>query len=104
MDLCEKKLERAEQLLGGLGGEKARWISQAAQLGERYVALIGDVLVSSGIVAYLGAFTRPFRNVQFLFYFTIYCVHKQLGFLSTMEMTNITLIQNFYEQNLHIEK
>ena len=25
LELCEKKLERAEQLIGGLGGEKSRW-------------------------------------------------------------------------------
>ncbi len=25
MDLCEKKLDRATKLIGGLGGEKARW-------------------------------------------------------------------------------
>ena len=25
LQLCEKKLERAEQLIGGLGGEKSRW-------------------------------------------------------------------------------
>ena len=64
VDLCEKKLVRAEQLLGGLGGEKARWQESAKQLGEKYVALTGDVLVSSGIVAYLGAFTSSFRVVS----------------------------------------
>ena len=25
LDMCQKKLERAEQLIGGLGGEKSRW-------------------------------------------------------------------------------
>lgn len=25
VDLCSKKLDRAEQLIGGLGGEKTRW-------------------------------------------------------------------------------
>jgi hypothetical protein len=25
VDLCEKKLDRATKLIGGLGGEKARW-------------------------------------------------------------------------------
>ncbi|XP_075248722.1 dynein axonemal heavy chain 7-like isoform X2 [Convolutriloba macropyga] len=64
VDLCEKKLVRAEQLLGGLGGEKARWSESAQQLGQKYVALTGDVLVSSGIVAYLGAFTSSFRVDQ----------------------------------------
>ena len=35
IDLCEKKLARAEKLIGGLGGEKARWSEAAAQLLQR---------------------------------------------------------------------
>ncbi len=64
MDLCSKKLVRAEQLISGLGGEKDRWSEAAVNLGHRYVNLTGDVLISSGVVAYLGAFTSAFRNDQ----------------------------------------
>ena len=32
--LCEKKLDRAEKLIGGLGGEKTRWTETAADLGK----------------------------------------------------------------------
>ena len=63
MDLCSKKLERAEQLIGGLGGEKSRWSETALNLGEIYDNLTGDVLISSAIVAYLGAFTSSYRQV-----------------------------------------
>ena len=35
IDLCSKKLDRAEKLIGGLGGEKTRWTETAAALGER---------------------------------------------------------------------
>ncbi|XP_070188303.1 dynein axonemal heavy chain 7-like isoform X3 [Littorina saxatilis] len=62
VDLCTKKLERAEQLIGGLGGEKDRWQDAARELSKVYINLTGDVLVSSGIVAYLGAFTSAFRQ------------------------------------------
>ncbi|EDO45806.1 predicted protein [Nematostella vectensis] len=62
VDLCSKKLDRAEKLIGGLGGEKTRWTEVANALGVRYTNLIGDVLVSSGVVAYLGAFTAAFRQ------------------------------------------
>lgn len=37
----------------------------AKQLGIKFTNLIGDVLVSSGVVAYLGAFTAAFRQVRF---------------------------------------
>ena len=64
VDLCSKKLVRAEQLIGGLGGEKDRWSKIAHDLGILYNNLAGDVLVSSGIVAYLGAFTSHYRQVS----------------------------------------
>ena len=47
---------------GGLGGEKSRWGEMAKHLGQIYVKLTGDVLLSAGVVAYLGAFTVTFRN------------------------------------------
>ena len=64
IDLCSKKLDRAEKLIGGLGGEKDRWTEAATNLGEQYINITGDVLLSSGVVAYLGAFTVDFRNVS----------------------------------------
>jgi dynein heavy chain len=64
VDLCTKKLERAEKLIGGLGGEKTRWGKAARELGQLYNNLTGDVLISSGLVAYLGAFTSAFRQDQ----------------------------------------
>lgn len=73
VDLCSKKLERAEQLIGGLGGEKTRWSEMALQLGNLYNNLIGDILISAGIVAYLGAFTSSYRQVQ-----TIDCIENSL--------------------------
>eukprot|EP00040_Diaphanoeca_grandis_P037865 m.251013 g.251013 ORF g.251013 m.251013 type:complete len:2401 (+) comp33890_c0_seq1:2-7204(+) len=61
---CTLKLQRAEQLIGGLGGEKTRWSEAAASLGETYTRLTGDVLISAGLVSYLGAFTSVYRNTQ----------------------------------------
>uniref|UniRef100_A0A8C7PT98 Dynein axonemal heavy chain 7 n=1 Tax=Oncorhynchus mykiss TaxID=8022 RepID=A0A8C7PT98_ONCMY len=62
--LCSKKLERAEQLIGGLGGEKTRWSETAFNLGDLYTNLTGDILISSAIVAYLGAFTSSYRQTE----------------------------------------
>ncbi len=64
VDLCSKKLERAETLIGGLGGEKIRWTQAAHTLGEQYTNITGDILLSSAVVAYLGAFTASFRQVN----------------------------------------
>ncbi|XP_031463952.1 dynein heavy chain 12, axonemal isoform X1 [Phasianus colchicus] len=62
VDLCAKKLERAEKLIGGLGGEKSRWNNAANDLQDMYDNLTGDVLISAGVIAYLGAFTAGFRQ------------------------------------------
>eukprot|EP00937_MAST-01D_sp_MAST-1D-sp2_P000693 g693.t1 len=63
VDLCAKKLDRAKSLIEGLGGEKVRWTQFAEELGERYERLLGDVLISAGVIAYLGAFTSKWRDV-----------------------------------------
>ncbi|CAB4020579.1 dynein heavy chain 3, axonemal-like, partial [Paramuricea clavata] len=60
--LCSEKLTRAEKLLKGLGGEKSRWVQCAEELGDTYNNIVGDVLLSSAIVAYLGPFTVEFRQ------------------------------------------
>ncbi|XP_020300595.1 dynein heavy chain 3, axonemal isoform X2 [Pseudomyrmex gracilis] len=62
IDYCTQKLERAEKLLSGLGGEKTRWSEIATTLGISLDNVIGDVLLSSGIIAYLGAFTIEYRS------------------------------------------
>ena len=72
VDMCQKKLERAEALIGGLGGEKIRWTQAAKDLGLQYENLTGDILLSSGVVAYLGAFTVAFRQV----------INKKTNFMS----------------------
>ena len=51
---CSEKLIRAEKLMGGLGGERSRWEISVSNLALSYKNVIGDILLSSGIVAYLG--------------------------------------------------
>lgn len=64
VELCMKKLERATEIITGLGGEKDRWEQAAENLGRVYHNLTGDVLIASGVVAYLGPFTIQFRAQQ----------------------------------------
>ena len=40
-----------------------RWNKAAIDLAEQYDNLTGDVLISAGVVAYLGAFTSAYRQV-----------------------------------------
>lgn len=64
VNLCGKKLERAKQLIESLGGEKLKWSGFVNELGVMYEKLTGDVLISAGLMAYLGPFTSVYRNKQ----------------------------------------
>jgi dynein heavy chain len=64
VDLCAKKLDRAEKLIESLGGEKTAWGEKAERLGVDLDNLTGDIVVSSGLIAYLGAFTPDYRASQ----------------------------------------
>ncbi|KAJ3342024.1 Dynein heavy chain 7, axonemal [Gonapodya sp. JEL0774] len=77
LDLCAKKLDRAEKLLGGLGGEKDRWSEAARTLHTQYDYLTGDVLISSGLISYLGAFTSAYRQ-SMLTEWTRICTEKEI--------------------------
>ena len=56
------KLSRAKTLITQLGGEAIRWKASAERLTSALAAVTGDVLLSSAVVAYLGAFTSSFRS------------------------------------------
>ncbi|XP_033642613.1 dynein heavy chain 3, axonemal-like [Asterias rubens] len=62
IEMTRLKLIRAEKLISGLGGEKDRWMQLAQELGETFTNIVGDVLISAGVVAYLGIFTLSFRQ------------------------------------------
>ncbi|KAJ8964394.1 hypothetical protein NQ317_006775 [Molorchus minor] len=69
ISLCAQKLDRAEQLIGGLGGEKARWSEAAKQLQGLLDNVIGDVFIvcrndSLFGTIYSGLQTRPTKRLE----------------------------------------
>ncbi|RXG59106.1 hypothetical protein Avbf_01107 [Armadillidium vulgare] len=60
---CEQKRDRSERLIGGLGGERGRWSEAAHELSEQLEHIVGDVMVSAALIAYLGPFTVEIRKV-----------------------------------------
>ena len=50
------------QLIGGLADEKVRWAESVKASDKMLVNIIGDVMVASGAVSYLGAFTVSLYN------------------------------------------
>ncbi|RKP19398.1 hypothetical protein ROZALSC1DRAFT_14025, partial [Rozella allomycis CSF55] len=61
---CSLKLNRADKLLSGLADEKQRWAATVEQLDRKIMNVVGDTLIASGMVAYLGAFTTEYRSMM----------------------------------------
>ena len=87
-DECSRQLERAFKLIDSLGTEKGRWNELAEQLKVFYVNLTGDVLVSSGMIAYLGAFTSAFRT-QITAEWVEKCISKNIPSSETFSLQQV---------------
>ncbi|ETO18471.1 dynein heavy chain [Reticulomyxa filosa] len=60
--LCGQRLERAQKLINGLGGEHQFWQSKSNKFAQDIQTLLGDIILSSGVIAYLGVYTTSYRN------------------------------------------
>lgn len=59
---CEKKLFNAQRLMNALGAEQERWAQSIIDLGELLKVIIGDVLLASSFVSYVGPFNKKYRD------------------------------------------
>ena len=59
---CETRLSLAERLVTGLASENLRWGNEVEGLKASKISLIGDVLLSSAFVSYIGAFNARLRT------------------------------------------
>ncbi len=48
--------------MGALGSESERWGNSIIELGEKINVIIGDVLLASAFVSYVGPFNKKFRE------------------------------------------
>jgi len=59
---CLEKLQLAARLTNGLADENKRWGESIEQFRENSKTLVGDVLLASAFVSYIGAFSAKFRQ------------------------------------------
>jgi len=55
------KIDRGEQLVSGLSGEKIRWNATQHQLEEAFEKLVGDCLVASAFLCFVGPYPSDYR-------------------------------------------
>jgi len=60
---CERKLNLAQRLVAALGSEQEKWAQSIIDLGEYLRLVIGDVLLASAFVSYVGPFNKTFRDI-----------------------------------------
>jgi dynein heavy chain len=60
--LTKLKLERAEQLVSGLAGERTRWDLTVKLYRKQIKLLVGDCLMAAGALSYLGPFISVYRE------------------------------------------
>jgi dynein heavy chain, axonemal len=59
---CERKFKRAGSLIEKLEDENTSWVSSLAEQKIARENLVGDILVCSGCIAYLGVFIMQYRQ------------------------------------------
>ena len=62
MALTQEKLERAGKLVSGLSGECERWTLSVANFKESIGYLVGDCLLASAFLSYMGPFLSNYRD------------------------------------------
>lgn len=62
-NIAQNKVELAESLLGKLDGEKKNWEISLKKNRADKLNLVGDIIISSGVIAYLGVFVQNYRTL-----------------------------------------
>lgn len=59
----KSKVERSQSLYNNLSSELTRWEGSSQNFKERLASLLGDTLISSAVLTYIGFFDFHFRGV-----------------------------------------
>lgn len=98
-DTCTIILERANNLISGIGNETGRWKENISVIEQQIRNLIGDILLAAGMITYLGPFTKDFRS-HLLHEWTKNCEEKQINCSKDFSLRKV--LYEFDDQKLDI--
>lgn len=75
---CARRLNLANRLVNALASEKDRWSESIDSYGKGLEVLVGDVLISSAFVSYVGPFTKKYRDILIKDQFLNFFVQKKI--------------------------
>jgi len=90
-DKTVAKMDAANKLIGGLGGEKIRWTAQSKEFAATIRKLVGDVSLACGFVSYCGPFNGTFRDKLLNKRFRGDCEEKGLPLSASVEPVRFLL-------------
>jgi dynein heavy chain len=83
-DATKAKMDAANKLIGGLGGEKIRWTAQSKEFAATIRRLVGDTAMACAFLSYCGPFNAIFRKKLLEELFKGDCVQRSLPVSDTM--------------------
>lgn len=98
-DNCTIILERANNLISGIGNETGRWKENIASIQLQLRNHIGDILLASGMITYLGPFTSEFRK-SLLSSWVSQCREKQINCTADFSLQKVLF--EFDDQKLDL--
>lgn len=96
---CTIILERANNLISGIGNETDRWKGNIATIEQQLKNHIGDTLLAAGMITYLGPFTKDFRQ-SLLSDWVLKCQEKRIQCTKDFSLQKVLL--EYDEQKLDI--
>ena len=60
---CARRLDLAQRLVNALGSESERWGTAIINLTDQLKVVVGDALLASAFVSYVGPFNKTFRDI-----------------------------------------
>lgn len=82
---CQDKMDAATALIGGLVEEKVRWTEQIASFKSETDRLVGDVILLTAFLSYIGPFNQEFRN-YFIVIWTKQIIEKMIPMSSSVSI------------------